>query len=65
MMSDAQLQELDIMIQALESNLLIFKMIQKELNTKEKREVLYPIMMELRTLCDVCIPAFKPTEKLS
>jgi hypothetical protein len=64
-MSRVELQELDIMIQALESNLLIFKMIQKELNTKEKREVLYPIMMELRTLCDVCIPAFKPTEKLS
>jgi uncharacterized protein YlxP (DUF503 family) len=64
-MSHVELQELDIMIQALESNLLIFKMIQKELNTKEKREVLYPIMMELRTLCDVCIPAFKPTEKLS
>ena len=64
-MSNVELQELDIMIQALESNLLIFKLIQKELNTKEKREVLYPIMMELRTLCDVCIPAFKPTEKLS
>ena len=64
-MSNVELQELDIMIQALESNLLIFKMIQKELNTKEKREVLYPIMMELRTLCDVCIPAFKPTDKLS
>ena len=64
-MSRVELQELDIMIQALESNLLILKMIQKELNTKEKREVLYPIMMELRTLCDVCIPAFKPTEKLS
>ena len=64
-MSRVELQELDIMIQAIESNLLIFKMIQKELNTKEKREVLYPIMMELRTLCDVCIPAFKPTEKLS
>ena len=64
-MSNVELQELDIMIQALESNLLIFKMIQKELNTKEKREVLYPIMIELRTLCDVCIPAFKPTEKLS
>jgi uncharacterized protein YlxP (DUF503 family) len=64
-MSDVELQELDIMIQALESNLMVFKMIQKKLNTKEKREVLYPIMMELRTLCDVCIPAFKPTEKLS
>ena len=64
-MSNVELQELDIMIQALESNLMVFKMIQKKLNTKEKREVLYPIMMELRTLCDVCIPAFKPTEKLS
>jgi|TARA_R110000744_G_scaffold32597_2_gene76304 uncharacterized protein YlxP (DUF503 family) len=64
-MSNVELQELDIMIQALESNLMVFKMIQKELNNKEKREILYPIMMELRTLCDVCIPAFKPTEKLS
>ena len=64
-MSNVELQELDIMIQALESNLMVFKMIQKELNNKEKREVLYPIMMELRNLCDVCIPAFKPTEKLS
>ena len=60
-MSNVELQELDIMIQALESNLMVFKMIQKELNNKEKREILYPIMMELRTLCD----AFKPTEKLS
>ena len=64
-MSNVELQELDIMIQALESNLMVFKMIQKKLNNKEKREILYPIMMELRTLCDVCIPAFKPTEKLS
>ena len=64
-MSNVELQELDIMIQALESNLMEFKMIQKELNNKEKRKILYPIMMELRTLCDVCIPAFKPTEKLS
>ena len=64
-MSNVELQELDIMIQALESNLMVFKMIQKELNNKEKREILYPIMMELRTLCDVCIPDFKPTEKLS
>jgi uncharacterized protein YlxP (DUF503 family) len=64
-MSNVELQELDIMIQALESNLMVFKMIQKELNNKEKRKILYPIMMELRTLCDVCIPAFKPTEKLS
>ena len=35
-MSDVELQELDIMIQALESNLMVFKMIQKELNVKEK-----------------------------
>ena len=64
-MSNVELQELDIMIQALESNLMVFKMIQKELNNKEKMKAVYPIMMELRTLCDVCIPAFKPTEKLS
>ena len=64
-MSDIKSQELDIIIQALESNLMVFKMIQKGLNIKEKRKVLYPIMIELRNLCDVCIPAFKPTEKLS
>ena len=34
-MSNVELQELDIMIQALESNLMVFKMIQKELNNKE------------------------------
>jgi len=59
------LQELDIVIQALEANLQVFKTIQKELNNTQRKEVLYPMMVELRNLCDVCIPAFKPTDSLS
>jgi len=59
------LQELDIVIQALEANLQVFKTIQKELNSTQRKEVLYPMMVELRNLCDVCIPAFKPTDSLS
>ena len=64
-MSNKELQELDIVIQALEANLQVFKMIQKGLNDTQRKEVLYPMMVELRNLCDVCIPAFKPTENLS
>ena len=59
------LQELDIVIQALEAYLQVFKTIQKELNSTQRKEVLYPMMVELRNLCDVCIPAFKPTDSLS
>jgi len=64
-MHDNGLQELDIVIQALEANLQVFKTIQKELNSTQRKEVLYPMMVELRNLCDVCIPAFKPTDSLS
>ena len=64
-MHDNGLQELDIVIQALEANLQVFKTIQKELNSTQRKEVLYPMMVELRNLCDVCIPAFKPTDNLS
>jgi len=64
-MHDNGLQELDIVIQALEANLQVFKTIQKELNNTQRKEVLYPMMVELRNLCDVCIPAFKPTDNLS
>ena len=64
-MSNKELQELDIIIQALEGNLKVFKMIKKELNNKQKRDILYPMVIELRDLCDVCIPAFKPTDSLS
>lgn len=65
MMSNKELQELDVVIQALEANLQVFKTIQNELNDKQRKEVLYPMMVELRNLCDVCIPAFKPTDSLS
>ena len=64
-MSNKELQELDIVIQALEANLQVFKTIQKELNSTQRKEVLYPMMVELRNLCDICIPAFKPTDNLS
>jgi len=64
-MSNKELQELDIIIQALEGNLKVFKMIKEELNNKQKRDILYPMVIELRDLCDVCIPVFKPTESLS
>ena len=38
-MSNVELQELDIMIQALESNLMVFKMIQKEFERKKENTI--------------------------
>ena len=37
-MSNKELQELDIVIQALEANLQVFKMIQKGLNDKQRKD---------------------------
>ena len=42
-------KELDILVQCLQANL----------QSKEQAKVLYPIMIELRKLCDNCIPILK------
>ena len=31
----------------------------EDLNEDEQQKILLPIMVELRNLCDVCIPVFK------
>jgi len=52
--------EVDILIQALESNLEIFNKCKSQLTLKEQDEVLYPIILQLRNLCNTCLPVLKP-----
>jgi glutaredoxin-related protein len=50
---------LDVVITTLEANVKMFKQIRDKLNEDEQQKILLPIMVELRNLCDVCIPVFK------
>ena len=52
--------EIDILVQALEANLVIFNKCKNQLTEKEQDEVLYPIILQLKNLCDTCLPALKP-----
>ena len=52
--------EIDILIQALEANLEIFNKCKSQLTEKEQDEVLYPIILQLKSLCETCIPVLKP-----
>ena len=52
--------EVDILIQALQANLDIFNKCRSQLTEKEQDEILYPIILQLRKLCDTCIPVLKP-----
>ena len=52
--------EIDILIQALEANLEIFNKCRSQLTEEEQDEVLYPIILQLKNLCDTCLPVLKP-----
>ena len=43
----------------LKSNLDIINKCKDNLNLEDQSKVLYPVMIELRKLCDSCIPALK------
>ena len=51
--------EIDILVQALESNLVIFNKCKNQLTEREQDEVLYPIILQLKNLCDTCLPVLK------
>ena len=52
--------EIDILVQALEANLEIFNKCKNQLTEKEQDEVLYPIILQLKSLCETCIPVLEP-----
>ena len=52
--------EIDILVQALEANLVIFNKCKNQLTEREQDEVLYPIILQLKNLCETCIPVLKP-----
>ena len=52
--------EINILVQALEANLEIFNKCKNQLTEKEQDEVLYPIILQLKNLCETCIPVLKP-----
>ena len=52
--------EIDILVQALEANLEIFNQCKNQLTEREQDEVLYPIILQLKSLCETCIPVLKP-----
>ena len=56
----AQDKELELLITALEANLEVFKMFNKDLNLNNRRELLYPILVQLKELCEESIPFFRP-----
>ena len=49
-------KELDILIQCLQANLDIINKCKDNLNSNDQSKVLYPVIIELRKLCDTCIP---------
>ena len=60
-----EVKVLDIMITTLESNLKIIKLIKDNLNNEEQEKAIYPIMYELKQVCDVCINSYAEQNKLS
>ena len=52
--------EINILVQALEANLEIFNQCKSQLTEREQEEVLYPIILQLKSLCETCIPVLKP-----
>ena len=52
--------EINILVQALEANLEIFNQCKSQLTEREQEEVLYPVILQLKSLCETCIPVLKP-----
>ena len=55
----ATTEEINIIIQALQANLEVFKKCRDLLDKNEQNEILYPMVVELRNLCETCIPTLK------
>ena len=60
--NEIQKEHLDIVIKALEGNLKIFKLFRNELSNKQQKDLLYPMVLELKNLCEECIPVFQPLD---
>ena len=52
--------EINILVQALEANLEIFNKCKNQLTEIEQDKVLYPIILQVKNLCETCIPVLKP-----
>ena len=52
--------EINIHVQALEANLEIFNQCKSQLTEREQEEVLDPIILQLKSLCETCIPVLEP-----
>ena len=55
----ATTEEINVIIQALQANLEVFKKCRDLLDRNEQNEVLYPMVVELRNLCETCIPILR------
>ena len=55
----ATTEEINIIIQTLQANLEVFKKCRDLLDKNEQNEILYPMVIELRNLCETCIPTLK------
>ena len=54
--------EINILVQALAANLEIFNKCKNQLTEIEQDKVLYPIILQLKNLCETCIPVLKPKD---
>jgi hypothetical protein len=56
-------EEVQIIIETLKANLTVIKQVRDALSNEEQSDILYPIILQLRDLCDTCIPVLKPNSK--
>jgi hypothetical protein len=56
-------EEVQIIIETLKANLTVIKQVRDVLSNEEQSDMLYPIVIQLRDLCNTCIPALKPKLK--
>ena len=59
----ASKEEVQIIIDTLKANLTVIKLVRDSLDSQQQRDMLYPIIVQLRDLCDVCIPSLEPKIK--
>ena len=58
----ASKEEINIIIETLQANLTVIKQCKESLSSDEQNDILYTMIIQLRDLCDICIPAFKPSK---
>jgi len=56
-------EEVQIIIDTLKANLTVIKQVRDTLNNEQQSNMLYPIVTQLRDLCNTCIPVLKPEIK--